>query len=393
MYNNAEVTPQDYTEEMKWARKAADQGLAKAELLLATAYLRGLGVDKDPVAGMTWLRKAADQGDSLAMGLVKNAIASFSQPAEQSDATAKEILGILTEPKPAFPDGSTTTLEDLHAKAEAGNSTAQVLLAVRYGIGSGVPQNFGESLKWIVKAAEQGESDASDVVADMYVLDLPGIPEDAIEGWKWRRKAADQGSARSIGAIYDVIPMYRHQAEQGGAEAKAILDILTKSPLPPAPAVAPITPSTPATGATKGNPQAELKTAITDIARLMKAGEGAKMTKTYMPPPMLKQMPPSALSDLRLSMLQTDQKMGFQVRDTLKELLELFNARAFAAMADQTPTYNAAGDEATYTLIWPMEGGEKTQPVIFVKINGLWYFKTVKNTNPDTEKETPYFNF
>ena len=65
-YSNGEGVPKDETEAMRWCRKAAEQGNAKAQTALGYAYHSGEGVSKDDAEAARWLRKAAEQGDEQA---------------------------------------------------------------------------------------------------------------------------------------------------------------------------------------------------------------------------------------------------------------------------------------------------------------------------------------
>ena len=52
----------DYAEAVKWYRKAAEQGHARAQYSLGFMYYNGRGVPQDYAEAMKWYRKAADQG-------------------------------------------------------------------------------------------------------------------------------------------------------------------------------------------------------------------------------------------------------------------------------------------------------------------------------------------
>ena len=54
--------PQDYVEALKWYRKAAEQGYAKAQYNLGLMYDNGDGVAEDHAEAFKWFRKAAEQG-------------------------------------------------------------------------------------------------------------------------------------------------------------------------------------------------------------------------------------------------------------------------------------------------------------------------------------------
>ena len=51
MYINGEGTAQDYTEALRWYRKAADQGVPAAQYDVGLIYDNGLGVPRDPGPG------------------------------------------------------------------------------------------------------------------------------------------------------------------------------------------------------------------------------------------------------------------------------------------------------------------------------------------------------
>jgi TPR repeat protein len=66
MYAKGLGVPQDHAAGAHWLRKAADKGLAVAQLVLGDMYFRADGVPQDYRAAASWYRKAADQGNRLA---------------------------------------------------------------------------------------------------------------------------------------------------------------------------------------------------------------------------------------------------------------------------------------------------------------------------------------
>ena len=58
--------PQDYTEALKWYRKAADQGDSNAQHNLGVAYVEGKGVPQSYAEAARWYRIAANQGNFVA---------------------------------------------------------------------------------------------------------------------------------------------------------------------------------------------------------------------------------------------------------------------------------------------------------------------------------------
>jgi TPR repeat protein len=53
-----------------WYRKAADAGVALAQLNLGVMYKSGHGIPQDYATALTWYRKAADAGVALAQRLI-----------------------------------------------------------------------------------------------------------------------------------------------------------------------------------------------------------------------------------------------------------------------------------------------------------------------------------
>jgi CHAT domain-containing protein/TPR repeat protein len=76
MYQNGEGVTKNYTEAVKWYRKAAEQGYAQAQNNLGLMYVLGTGVTQNNQEAVKWYHKAAAQGDAAAkfnlVILVKN---------------------------------------------------------------------------------------------------------------------------------------------------------------------------------------------------------------------------------------------------------------------------------------------------------------------------------
>jgi clan AA aspartic protease (TIGR02281 family) len=133
---------------MKWARKAADQGLAGAQFSLGSMYLAGEGVPQNYAEAMKWYRKAADQGDE----------------------------------------------------------TAQLDVGVMYRDGKGVPENYAEAMKWLRKAADQGNETAQLDVGSMYE-NGQGVLQDYVQAHMWfNLAAASIQSATCFGEYSDLVP-------------------------------------------------------------------------------------------------------------------------------------------------------------------------------------------
>jgi TPR repeat protein len=75
--------------------------------------------------------------------------------------------------------------------AQQGNMTSQTRLGEMYFYGRGVPRDYVEAMKWLLKAAEQGHVEAYYILGCMYD-EGKGVPQDRAEAVKWFRKAGEQ---------------------------------------------------------------------------------------------------------------------------------------------------------------------------------------------------------
>ena len=88
-YDNGQGVSQDYTEAVKWYRKAADQGNVDAQYNLGYCYYNGQGVSQDYAEAVKWYRKAADQGYVEAISILDTLVNHNYQPAEKDVALKK----------------------------------------------------------------------------------------------------------------------------------------------------------------------------------------------------------------------------------------------------------------------------------------------------------------
>ena len=132
MYAQGRGVPRDYTEEAKWLRKAAEQGLSLAQFDLGVMYAKGKGLPQDYAEAVKWYRKAA----------------------EQENAYAQHNLGTLYREGQGVPQDYAEAAKWYHKSADQGAAKAQFNLGVMYATGEGMPQDRAEAAKWYRKAAE-----------------------------------------------------------------------------------------------------------------------------------------------------------------------------------------------------------------------------------------------
>jgi TPR repeat protein len=260
-----------------WLTKSAEQGHSRAQYYLGRTYFdfdgNTSGVAKDTPKAVSWWGKAAAQGDADAQeavgfcyakgfgGLVKNEIEAYAYQilASRSNASAMAWRGkleaslspeslragvarskvlqaaVVVTANSAAPASEVKTplaevksIQDLKAKAVKGDRGAQRDLAMAYGKGEGVAQDYAEAAKWFRKAAELGDMFSQFATGSNYEQGQ-GVAKDLAEALRWYRKAADQGYARAqfnVGNSYyhglgvtrnyaEAIKWYRTCAEEG----------------------------------------------------------------------------------------------------------------------------------------------------------------------------------
>lgn len=129
-------------------------------------------------------------------------------------------------------------IEEVKAKAEAGDAQSQVELGLRYVKGEGVPKDQVEAVKWFRKAAEQNDAGAQYNIGVGY-YNGEGVAKDPVEAVKWYRKAAEQNYARAqynLGVCYyngkgvakdplEAMKWFRKAADQNDADAQRALGV------------------------------------------------------------------------------------------------------------------------------------------------------------------------
>src|SRR5512146_2349074 len=92
------------------------------------------------------------------------------------------------------------SFEATKAKAENGDAKAQHYL----GIFHYAKKDYDSAVRWMRKAAEQGDADSQTCLGECYELGR-GVAQDYAEALRWYRKAADQGwpaAECDVGNVY-----------------------------------------------------------------------------------------------------------------------------------------------------------------------------------------------
>jgi TPR repeat protein len=85
-------------------------------------------------------------------------------------------------------------MHQFHIVGEHSDSDVMLVLGLCYGFGTGVPQDFEQSVSWYHRAARLGNIDAMACLSACY-RDGIGIRKDTREANRWLRRAKKAGEA------------------------------------------------------------------------------------------------------------------------------------------------------------------------------------------------------
>ncbi|MBE0434223.1 MAG: sel1 repeat family protein [Methylomicrobium sp.] len=152
-----------FADGVKWLLLAAEQGQARAQALMAFAYLFNVGgIPTDIEKGMAWLARAIDQKDPYAY----------------------YFKGLLYETGNGVTKNLEQALLNYRIAAELGAVEAMRIMGVRSVLGLGVQKNIEQGAIWVRQAAEQGDSKAWLFLGYLYQHGL-GVEKDSLKALNW----------------------------------------------------------------------------------------------------------------------------------------------------------------------------------------------------------------
>lgn len=152
----------------------AEQGDAEAQYLLGVLYRHG-GSDEQRVQAVTWYRKAAEQG----------------LPKAQDELAFIYFHGC------GVPEDFAEAVKWELKAADKGDVFIQYFIAEKYFRGAGVPMNHAEAAAWYRKAAEKDLDWAQCRLGLMY-YNGQGLPQNYIEAYFWANIAAAKGNQDAV---------------------------------------------------------------------------------------------------------------------------------------------------------------------------------------------------
>ena len=146
MYENAVGgIEKDYSEALKWYRRAVDLGDPKSQYMLASMYNRGRGVEIDQEQAVSYYQMSADQGY----------------------AWAEYFLGLKLETGQGIKQDVERAAHFYERAADQEHARAQYNLAKMFLEGRGVEKNLHKAYEWASIANAYAHSDASALMTEI----------------------------------------------------------------------------------------------------------------------------------------------------------------------------------------------------------------------------------
>ena len=170
LYDRGDGVPQDYSEAMRWFRRAAELGDPTAMCNIGSLYMNGQGILQDYAEALVWFRKAADLGFALAMC----------------------NIGSLHRHGRGLPQSHDEALVWFLKAAALGEANSMNNIGMLYDQGHGVAQDYAEAMRWFRKAANGGCATAMSNIGMLY-KNGQSVPKDARLAGEWFEKAIAAG--------------------------------------------------------------------------------------------------------------------------------------------------------------------------------------------------------
>jgi hypothetical protein len=278
LYEQGRWIKRDYQLAEKWYLAAAENGDAEAQAMLGSLYARKIfKVESPEKKAVMWLTRAANQGNRRAqsdlgdlyrfgrLGLEKDLVQAYkwkklgqngqhvtkilSKEMTPEQFSAGELLAEQWKPNlepvkelsetqlvtiPALPKSvplvflseeecqkAPTDEEYLMIRAKKGDPNAQWQLGMRH-----MQQDVNESIKWLRKAAKNGDPRSQSIMGKIYASTIGGVGPDGLEN--------DMAFAQRVALSPDykqAVDWFEKSARQGNTDSQYYLSLLLKDGL------------------------------------------------------------------------------------------------------------------------------------------------------------------
>lgn len=208
--------PSDEEAAKRWALKAAAQGHAESQVLLAWLLSRDKAAanDDDIEQAVHWYKSAADNDNAAGMvglaGLVSNgkvagkddtdAFNLYQKAADLGNLTATYFVGALLLRGLGVEADPAKACEWLIKAADGGVIAAMRGLGLIHLRGMNVPVDIWQAETWLRRAANKGDVESMVLLADLHANSQAAVPNKA-EAIIWYALAAEKGHASACLAM------------------------------------------------------------------------------------------------------------------------------------------------------------------------------------------------
>ncbi len=239
----ASEAARDEEQSLAWLRRAAEAGLAEAQMDLGNRCAEGRGVELDPAAARIWHRQAAEggylpawcnlatlemQGRGGAQDL-QSAAGHFQKAADAG--IAQGFFGIAETRR--LQNRMVEAARAYEQAAAAGIAEADFWLGCLYAEGAGKPRDDAKAAAHFIKAAEAGHPTAQAVAGDFLRRGI-GVAADPEGAQRWTeeaRKCTNPDATVIIGRLFldgrlvqrnlpQALYFLQHAAQRGSAYAQ-----------------------------------------------------------------------------------------------------------------------------------------------------------------------------
>jgi TPR repeat protein len=187
----------------------AESGDAEGQFQLGLRYFTGRGARQDIRAALKWLEAAAEQGHAKAMLVVGSIYEEGDETARIEPDLAKALKWYEGAAKAGLPEGNyqlgllyiqgkgvkvdfALAAKWLKPAADKGHAASQAMYAAMLLDGEGVPRNPAKAALWYLRAARQDHALSQRRLANLYFAGI-GVPVDYARCQAWYRRAATLG--------------------------------------------------------------------------------------------------------------------------------------------------------------------------------------------------------
>jgi TPR repeat protein len=248
----------NYTEAMKWYKKAAEKENAYALFRIGYLYDYGQGEKKDYTTAMEWYKKAAEKNMVLAnhfiaylyyngqgvpedkakaKELFKSNHNALTEMAEKGDRVALKELASMYFEDIYLPRDNVKGVQLITKLANTGDAYGLLLLANIYASPLfDVTKDLPKAVGYYIKSADKGNTNAMLSMGGAYFNAL-GVEKNDAKAWEWIQKSADLGNTTAmelIGAFYlkgiivkqdnkKAFEWYKKSADKGSTDAMVVI--------------------------------------------------------------------------------------------------------------------------------------------------------------------------